>query len=585
MQLVRRFRIPSVFCALAVLVCELVSRPYANMGICDDWPYILIAQHLAVTGHIVYNGWGAFIIGWQLYLAAALIKLFGFSFTTVRVSTWLIAMATAFVLQRSMVRSNISERNATIGTLALVVSPLFLLLSASFMTDIPGLFAVVICFYGCLRALQSSSSQRAIGWLCFAVGANAICGTSRQIAWLGLLVIVPSTLWLLRSQRRVLMAGAAATVAGAAFIFGCMRWFERQPYSIPEHVVLKSFPVIHVFWQFSTFFLDVPFLLLPIVALFFYGIRKCNPRVLAALLLGYLLIGVHPRHVGHVFLLEPTTGDWIVTDGTFGSSALRGTPPLFLTPAVQAVLTIASIGGLLCLIALLLRYRPSRNVEPSAGLSWHQLGVLLGPFTLAYMLLLVPRAATVGVAASSGIFDRYMPMLLAVAVLCMVRYYQDQIQPRLPLASVVLVSLMALYGVTATHNFLALYRARAAMAAEIRAAGVSDTAVDNGWEYNLGVELQHSAYINEDKIEVPAHAYVPVPAPSGKCSPIWYEKTPHIHAIYGISYNPDACYGPAPFAPVHYSRWLASKQGTLYVVKYKPSSAADPEHFHGPTFQ
>ena len=124
MQLVRRFRIPALFCALAVLLCELVSRPFVNMGICDDGPYILIAQKLAATGHTFYNGNTTPFLGWQLYLGAAFIKLFGFSLTTVRMSTLLVAMALAFLLQRTLVRANISERNATIGTLALVLSPL-----------------------------------------------------------------------------------------------------------------------------------------------------------------------------------------------------------------------------------------------------------------------------------------------------------------------------------------------------------------------------------------------------------------------------------------------------------------------------
>jgi hypothetical protein len=49
------------------------------------------------------------------------------------------------------------------------------------MTDIPGLFAVALCFYGCLRALQASTSPATIAWLCFAIRSDAICGTSRQI--------------------------------------------------------------------------------------------------------------------------------------------------------------------------------------------------------------------------------------------------------------------------------------------------------------------------------------------------------------------------------------------------------------------
>jgi dolichyl-phosphate-mannose--protein O-mannosyl transferase len=161
------------------------------MGICDDGPYILIAQKLAATGHIFYNGNTTPFLGWQLYLGAAFIKLFGFSFTAVRMSTLLVAMVLAFVLQRTLVRANINERNATIGTLALVLSPLYLMLSVTFMSDIFGLFAVVLCLYGCLGALQSSTDRSTIAWLCFAVIINAVCGSSRQIAWLGILVCFP----------------------------------------------------------------------------------------------------------------------------------------------------------------------------------------------------------------------------------------------------------------------------------------------------------------------------------------------------------------------------------------------------------
>jgi hypothetical protein len=85
--LILRCRLSALLCALAVLLCALLSRPYVNMGISDDGPYIVMAQTLARTGRIAYNGWAAPMIGWQLYLGAAFIKLFGFSFTTVRSCT------------------------------------------------------------------------------------------------------------------------------------------------------------------------------------------------------------------------------------------------------------------------------------------------------------------------------------------------------------------------------------------------------------------------------------------------------------------------------------------------------------------
>jgi hypothetical protein len=132
-----------------------------------------------------------------------------------------------------------------------------------------------------------------------------------------------------------------------------------------------------------------------------------------------------------------------------------------------------------------------------------------------------------------------------------------------------MVGIMAIYSIGITHDMFAFYRARVVMAAEVRTAGVPDTAVDNGWEYNAWVELQHADYINDSRIAFPAHAYVPTPPlPAGTCKMNWHDQAPHIQPRYGISFEPNECYGPAPFAPVHYSRWLASMPGTLYVVYY-----------------
>jgi len=572
---IRRFRIPAIFCALAVLLCELISHPFAKMGVSDDGPYVVMAHTLATTGHILYTGWAAPMLVWQLVLAAAFVKLFGFSYSIVRMSTILIAIVMAFVLQRILVRANISERNAALGTLALVLSPLYLVLSATFLTDITGLFAIVICLYGCLRALQSPTDRSVITWLCIAVLTNAVFGTSRQIAWLGILVMLPSTLWLLRSRRRVLLAGAAATFAGALFIFACLQWLKRQPYTIPEHLLPKVFPFAHTIGEFVHTLLDVPFLLLPLFALFLPQIWKSRPRVrivIAVTSVVYLLLAIHMRYTHPDFLLEPTAGargGWVGIHGIHEGTDLQGEPPIFIHTGLQILITIVSVGGLLGLLASFTRKRASKLPSvPSAypAISWQQLAILLGPYTLVYTLLLLPRATNL-------LFDRYMLGPLVILILCLTRYYQQKIHHRIPIAGVLLVAIMAAFGVVLTHNTFAFYRARVALTAELHSAGIPDTSVDNGWEHNFDVELQHASHINEEEIVLPANGYIPTPPPPPSiCQTFWYYYTPHIHALYGVSFDPHACYGPAPFAPVHYSRWLARTPGTLYVVRYAPSA-------------
>ena len=578
----RRFRFPALLCALAVLFCELIARPYANMGVCDDGPYILMARHLANAGHVVYNGWATAMLGWQLYLGAAFIKVFGFSFASVRMSTLLVAVVTAWLLQRTLALAGVNERNATLGTLALALSPLYLALSATYMNDIFGLFAVVVCLFGCLRALQASTERATVTWLCFAVVTNAVFGTARQIAWLGILVMVPSALYVLgrrgawRTGRRILWAGGVVTAVGALFVFACMQWFARQPYSIPEHLAVHGGTALNLLSRSFHGFLDLPFLLLPIVALFLPELRKSPRRsfgvgsvALAACAL--ILLVLHVTRAGARPVLEPALGDWVSKYGGFGTMVLTGTPPVFLHADARLVLTALSLGGLLGLIASLLDPGPIRpGTEATPPLPWRDLGVLLAPFAVAYTLLLAPRAASL-VALAGGLFDRYLLELLAVALPCIVRYYQERVQARLPAVSVLMVGLTAMYSVVTVHNMFSLYRARVALAGEFVARGIPDASVNGGWERNILVEIRHSGYVNQPHIELPADAYAPAPPlPEGTCPMFWGDYTPHIRPVYGVSFDPDACYGLAPFAPVHYTRWPFLTPGTLYIVRYLP---------------
>ncbi len=375
------------------------------------------------------------MIGWQLYLGAAFVKLFGASATAVRMSTLLVAMVTAFVLQRTLVQAKISERNATIGTLAFVLSPLYLVLSVTFMTDVAGLFALLLCLYGCLRALQATSARGAIAWMVFAVATNAVFGTARQIAWLGILVMVPCALWLMRAQRRVVMVSAAAMAAGWIFIFACLQWLKRQPYNVPEHVLVGRFPVGHAMAELARMVGDAPFLLLPIVALFLLPqVRRSRPRMLAVisvLFLGYLFLATYPSHLRGGFPLEPMGGDWIGPHGTYEFLILKGNAPNLLNRWVQVLFTIITFGGVYGLIAS--RTKPAAT-EASTGVSWTQLGVLLAPFSVGYFLLLIPRAG------AYHLTERYLLGLLVVGLLCMVRYFQERIEAQLPIVGVILVA-------------------------------------------------------------------------------------------------------------------------------------------------
>ena len=108
------------------------------------------------------------------------------------------------------------------------------------MTDVPGTFAIVIVpATGCLRALQASTtgaSAASIPLLRWPMRADE--KDTRQISWLGVLVMISGhPRWLLRRQRRVVIAGTIAVVAGIAIVAGSVKWL------LPcSHILTASLP-------------------------------------------------------------------------------------------------------------------------------------------------------------------------------------------------------------------------------------------------------------------------------------------------------------------------------------------------------
>jgi hypothetical protein len=582
-----RVRLPAIACTVVFLVCELISRPWAEIGICDDWSYIRTTQLLAETGHIHYVGWAAAIVGWQFYLGAVMIKVFGFSFTATRVPTLLIALLTTYLMQRTLVRLGINDGNATLGTLTFVLSPLYMPLSATMMTDVPGFLSVLACFYGCIRALQALRERDAILWLCFAVAVNVICGTSRQTAWLGVLVLVPSTLWLLRCRRTVFFCGLIATALGWVFVFATLRWFARIPYGLPESFTLPAFDaptLANMMARYDRILLTVTLLLLPVVALYLAEVRRWPRRsfaLAAALASGVcvmFLFIVHYRTAAYMdlkFLLSPFAGDWVGIHGLFDGFMLNGQqPPVLIGHTLHRLLGLLTAASLLSVIVTFASRRPELSAVSSEPFRRRQLFWLFGPFLCAYMLLLLDRA-------DAQLFDRYMFAPMFVLLFVVLRFYQRRIRPTLPAASIAMVCVLGGWGIICTHNLFALNRARVVLDKEILDAGVQPNAVDFGWEQNGWIALQQAPAVNFEKIVNPPNATLHIVDPHlsvcyGQFD--FFGLYPRLAPQYGVAFDPNACAGRAAFEPVSYTSWPDLRRVTLYVVKYPPPWKAESDY-------
>jgi hypothetical protein len=569
--------LPAVACALTLILCYFVVRPYAEIGIADDWVYARDALNVALTGHISYSGGETPMLGWQLYFGALFIKLFGFSFTAVRFSTAVLAIGTAFLLQRIGMRAGLNSWNAALATLIFVLSPLYFPYAFTFMSDVSGVLCILVCVYMCLRAVQSRSERAAMVWVSLAALVNALGGTVRQIAWLGLLVMVPCTLWLLRKSWRVLVAGGLSCGAGLVFILAALHWLKQQPYILPVspiprridldflknggRVVLGGAGVLTMY-------------ALPVLLLFAGALRLWKRSVGAA---AVALLAIAPIHLLKIDKWPVKAAFNVITFHTADRLDDLAAAAIHLTVArssLRFLVTGAVVFGLICLVLFCLERAPARPLPPEApvlqqkdtAISWQKLGVILGPFSAAYLFFVVTTFV---------IYDRYFLPLFAILLLVLVRFYQEKQKARLSWVGILLMVLFAGFSLAATHDDFALSRSYAATAAEIRTRGVPETAILGpqaleGWaELEKAGHLQYPPPVSKAALE-PGQG-VPANCDQGLYFLILLGMTPSIQPAYAVSPNPNECGGQIALPPVEYGTWIAPRTNWMYAVQLPPS--------------
>ena len=564
-------RVPSsrrnaLFCALLTGACIVLVRPFADVPFGDDFSYTKTALDFARTGHFVYNGWATAMLGWQTLWGALFIKLFGFSFNIVRLSTLPIAMGSVYLMHQILARFGVSSRNAVLGSLTLGLSPLFFMIATTYLTDVPGVFAILLCLYMCQRSVMAQDDRTAVQWLAFAGLVNVIAGTVRQTSWFGVLIMVPSTAWLLRRNRGMLLAGAATTVAGAAGVFACMRWAAHQPFFVPEpaYVPLRLIHPLPLAGDYIKLLLCLLLILMPIAAGCLPFIFRLQPA--AFLRVGILLcmVPVFVSIHGGQGALAQWRAPWLIP--CLREQAALGN----LTTSLLVLSVVAPATGLL-FFELVWSGRKNSAANSSVALrQWRTVLWLVGPFSLVYLALLIPRASL------STVQDRYLLGIMPAAIVLLLLLYERWIARALPFLSIVVLGMFALYTMGATHDFYADLRASHIAAQELVVDGVPRTAIAEGFAPDLWEQLQVAGHVNYPKM-VGATTYYdpnvsPWPFPRECVNFVPQEFEPVIHPKYFIGYGPDPCFAPTSYAPAYYRAWLPPVRRAKFVERILTNS-------------
>ncbi|HEX4154532.1 MAG TPA: hypothetical protein VHY48_02855 [Acidobacteriaceae bacterium] len=568
----------ALLCLFLLVLCLLAVWPVAEVGITDDWSYIRTAQLFAHTGHFIYNGWATAILGWQVVWGALFAYLFGPTFTAIRLSMIPIDLGTALLYRAVLRRFGLNSSHATFGTLTLVLSPLFLPLASTFMSDVPGIFAIVLCLYLCQLALAAPSDRAAWGWLIAAALSNIVLGSVRQTAWLGVLVLVPSCGWLLR-RRLVIPLTIVLWLAGLICIHLTLSWFLSHPYSVPEKIVIGPLDllalerVLHQSFRvaLTTGLLCLPVLATGLAALF--PLRRSTALRGGAFVLLFAALVAILKHRGKANLLSPP---WL--GGTMNYDGLHKIFEFIsprANPAAGMVFFVFCFA--LCIWAFvesLLR----RHIQPVAlrtDIHWRAVSVLLLPFLLSYCLLLTPRSAFVDT-FEHQVWDRYLLPIAAVLLVYLLAWHQERVSPRIPRIATFVLILFAWTGVATTHDLFAMERARVRLLQEVQRSGVSRTSIRGGFPFDAITQIDTWGYVNEPALINPPHAFHPVAVDSGPCAYFFGHFVPALHPRYAITDAPTSCLYPSPFPPIGYRTWFPPARRELYVGTILPRGEALP---------
>jgi len=173
----------------------LVLRAFPNTPFVDDWTYAWSVENLLRMGKLQVLDWSTNPNFSQILWGGLFCLPFGFSFTALRVSTWVLSILGLWGFYCLLRAVAITRRDSLIATALLAVCPVYFILSYSFMTDIPWLTAAIWFAYSLVRAVRT----RHTGWL-FAATAFACVAISIRLT-AAILPLVMIAVLLLHSAR------------------------------------------------------------------------------------------------------------------------------------------------------------------------------------------------------------------------------------------------------------------------------------------------------------------------------------------------------------------------------------------------
>lgn len=569
----------------AWLLLAVLVNPSGEFPLNDDWSYSRSVQILVTQGRLDLAAAAVPLItqvGWGALFSVPL----GFSFTALRISTWVMGFI-GLVASYGLLRSSGAARVlAVFASLLLAVNPLYLSLSLSFMTDVPFVALATAAVAMLAHGLRTGRAA----WIGRGLALVLLAALIRQPA-----IAVPLALGVAVASMRPLspktvLLACTPSLATGVLLEGyqvVMRRTSGLPalYNNPYDSILLAGSgslqdvVAALISRVSAQIVYAGLFLLPLVLLTVGEASTsagARPRIRTLVgicfALAFLLVGTLIR--GRLLPLGN-----IIYDLGVGPPLLRDVYNLGLArlpTAPQALWLVLTIGGLIGGALLLVRAAPlplraARSATSSAdklafGPSGSRPNVfkqtasgataenrrrhtgpgrrLISRGHAAALLPLTAAGVYVVFLAISGYLDRYVLWLLPLLMACVPRApLPIRKYPRVWLAAAGLLVAYGVFSVAGIHDYFAWNRARW-QAIDYLMADVHATPaqIDGGYEFNGWYDYDSHYRVQADR------------------SWWWVQDDQYIVAFGDLP-------GYARILRVAYDRWLPPGQGDIVVLE------------------
>jgi 4-amino-4-deoxy-L-arabinose transferase-like glycosyltransferase len=454
----------------------LAVSPQHEFPLNDDWAYAQTVRHLLDTGQLRLSDWTATTLIFQTYWGALLARLGGdFSFTALRWSTLLFSYICSLALFDLLRQLDFTDRHAFLGAVVLVVNPLFIYLSYTFMSEIFFLGLMLLSLTCYVRGIKRDAPGVLLLGAIFAAGAYL----ARQ---LGVVLPIAAAVAIILAERRLVMRKILAVTGIPLAVFVVHTYWLTNVHGLPWGMQLNAIAnswqalqspdaVPQLFLRLSTSWMYLGLFTLPILLpqAFKGGLRRVGRARafkifvvwLGVLTLLTLLFSAQ-RH-------QPFMPYWagvIQRDG-FGPSTLAGHKPPITPDWVFLLVTI---------------------VAPVAGAAqaalWTEATLQLGNRQASsHKLLVLAGLLMAGITALIVLFwDRYLLVFVPASIFLALKL--GPISGKKQGVTVALCVALAVYALIGLGDYFSWNTARWIAGEQIVAQGVPPETIDGGFEWN-----------------------------------------------------------------------------------------------------